>query len=202
MQNFNNIPEYIKDEESLDIKDLIFKLLSRWYWFVLFGLIGLSVAYLYTKVISPTYLMNSSVIIKDENKGMSIGNIFEGLNLSDKTNVENQILMLQSYALNYETVEKMNLKISWFRKGILRDQELYGLYPYKIVLHNEIKKMGDIKINVIPLSKDKYKIRLKGSYSESNFGEGKKTKININSEDKFVEPFVCSFTKFTITRNK
>ena len=53
MENTDNIYEILKEEEGPDIKKIIFILLRQWHWFLLFGALGLGMAYAYTRLTKP-----------------------------------------------------------------------------------------------------------------------------------------------------
>ena len=87
----NNI-DYQDTEEAIDIKELLFKFLDKWYWFVLFGFAGILLAYIYTKYQTPVYQVSSSILIKEEkNNGVGLEKMFEGLNMGGNTKLENHI---------------------------------------------------------------------------------------------------------------
>ncbi len=203
MQN-NNIEElndHIKDEEeTFDIKEYLFKLISKWYWFALFAFIGISAGYLFSKMTPAKYKMNSSILVKDDEGGMSMDNLFDGLDLGGKTNVENHILMLQSYSLNQEAVRKLNLNVSWFNKGLFKDQELYGTYPFKVILNTELRNVAGIKIFISPIDDKKYNLSIKGNYIDKKSGE--KYKVNYKEKGQFGIPFQTQLFNFIITKNK
>ena len=138
-----NNTDYQNTEETIDIKELLFKFLGKWYWFVLFGFIGISLAFIYTKYQTPVYQVSSSVLIKEEKKnGVGLERMFEGLNMGGNTKLENHIGVFKSYSLNNQVINNLKLDISWFKKGIFIDKELYkqetlpGTLPRRRDQHN------------------------------------------------------------------
>ncbi len=197
MQNVDEIIKAIKEENTIDTREIIYKIVSKWYWFVLCGFIGVVGGFLYTRIVPEKYEMNASVIIKDEDKGMSIDKIFSGLNMGSKANVENHILMLQSFALNNEALRNLNLEVSWFSKGVFRDQEFYKNYPYLLKLNHKDKNVEDIKVNIIPLSENTFRIKAKGKYKE----DGINYKVNLEQSGEFGRAFYSSDFSFTLSEN-
>ena len=62
--NSNQFGEIIQEDEGLDFVNLFQKALSLWYLFLIFGLIGVSGAYVYTKIEQTLYEVETTLIIK------------------------------------------------------------------------------------------------------------------------------------------
>ncbi|MFI3293391.1 MAG: polysaccharide biosynthesis tyrosine autokinase [Rikenellaceae bacterium] len=151
------------EEESVDIKELIFYYLQYWYWFVLSVVICVSGAFLYIRYTTPVYQVVSSVVIdsgKDKSSGFDAQLESLGVTTSYTSNFDNEMLILGSRSLIQNVVEELNLYITYMRKGRIRDVELYGNSPIKVSISPEeasspggsatliFTKLGNNKISV------------------------------------------------------
>ena len=61
-----------KQNDSINLLDLFFYLLSKWKWFFLYAIIGVLVAYAIYSATGFTYFCSATIAIKDpENKNVS-----------------------------------------------------------------------------------------------------------------------------------
>ena len=44
MQHSDEIMEYYEQEQSLNIKEFLLRILSKWYWFAICGFLGFTIA--------------------------------------------------------------------------------------------------------------------------------------------------------------
>ena len=56
-------------EESVDVKQLLFKILRSWPWIALSLIVAVTTAWLYNRYAEPLYKATASIMIKDEKKG-------------------------------------------------------------------------------------------------------------------------------------
>ncbi|HSN49679.1 MAG TPA: hypothetical protein VLR52_00510, partial [Bacteroidales bacterium] len=60
-------PEIYREEESIDIKKYLYRILYNWWWFALSVFLALTVAYLVNRYSEDIYRANCSLIIANEN---------------------------------------------------------------------------------------------------------------------------------------
>ena len=123
-------------EDFMRIQDLFYLCLSKWYWFVISLGITLSVAILYVLVTPPVYMRSAALLIKDESKGQSlsgeVGGSFSDLGLFQaNTNVNNELISLQSPAIMLDVVNRLRLDVASFMDRIFRS--LFHLRICKIM---------------------------------------------------------------------
>ena len=69
MSNLQETPTYRnqdKDEQSIDIKGLVYIFLSHWYLFLIFVLVALGIGWLYNHFTAPAYQVSGTVLIKEQ----------------------------------------------------------------------------------------------------------------------------------------
>lgn len=116
-------------EEGISIMELLSMCLRKWYWFVVSVALFVAGGYLYIKMTPRTYERHASIMIKDETKGGSIGAVSELENLGltqSNTNVNNEMVFLQSPTLMFEVVKRLGLDTGYSTEGTFHDIELYG----------------------------------------------------------------------------
>lgn len=105
----------------------------NWYWVLLSVLIALTIAFLYIQVTRPVYAIKSALVVNEDENSNS--DILDKLNLVKKTPVNffNEMNAIHSEDLVSQTVDSLNLNVSYFVKGKLHDNELYNESPIRIV---------------------------------------------------------------------
>ena len=127
--NINNTPQN-QQEEVVQLKDLFYKCMSKWYWFVISAVVCLGVAVFYVLKTPPVYTRSAEIMIKTNSRGRSIssdGDPFSELGLfSTNTNVYNEIKALAAKSSMLEVVKRLNLDMNYTTDGRFHDNVLYG----------------------------------------------------------------------------
>ena len=93
-------PENQQEQESINIRELLFLFLANWRWFLLSIIVLLSMGTGYILIKSPVYTRSTSILIKEDKKGNSLNSSTEmfadmGL-LKSNTNLKNEMLIIKS----------------------------------------------------------------------------------------------------------
>ena len=130
MAAVQNNPKSKQSEEFMRIQDLLYLCASNWYWFALSLMITLGAAVLYIKVTPPVYTRSASILIKEDSKGKSLSadaGSFADLGLIQaNTNVNNEIISLQSPAIMTDVVKRLHLNMDYHVDGGFYREVLYG----------------------------------------------------------------------------
>ncbi|WP_025761921.1 GumC family protein [Dyadobacter tibetensis] len=137
IQNSNRSQEYFEEEEQeFDLQQYIRRYFRYWYLFPIFVAITLTAAFFYLQITQPVYSTKTSMLIKDEKKGISgaqgdilseLSNQFGGNKL-----VENEIEILKSQNLTEQVIKELALDVSYTTKEGLRTVNIYGRSPVKV----------------------------------------------------------------------
>lgn len=120
-----------KADDFIRIQDLYYLCLAKWRWFVLSLVVCLGIAFIYLLKTPPVYTRTASLLIKEESKGQSlsgdVGASFADLGLfQSNTNVNNELVSLQSPAVMYDVVKRLHLEVDYSTKGSFYPQVRYG----------------------------------------------------------------------------
>ncbi len=120
-----------KADDFIRIQDLYYLCLAKWRWFVLSLVICLGIAFIYLLKTPPVYTRTASSLIKEESKGQSlsgdVGASFSDLGLfQPNTNVNNELVSLQSPAVMYDVVKRLHLEVDYSTEGSFYAQVRYG----------------------------------------------------------------------------
>ena len=134
--------ENVKNTDNLNLLDLVFYLLSKWKWFVLFAILGLLAAYAYYSSTEFTYYRAATIAIKDpENKTYSASlNRYD--NLINKVNVTNEIYRFKSHKLMKDVVDRTHTDVNYKLPNRLRYLELYSQAPVKVTFQKDFAERG------------------------------------------------------------
>ncbi|WP_162052635.1 GumC family protein [Pontibacter pamirensis] len=130
----------LKKEQSdaKDINEILSKYLRYWYLFLVGGILGLGVAYLYCLYYTiPHYSISSTILLKSDKNENNAGGLDDlGLMKSAK-NINNEIEVLYSSSLMQRVVRELGLSTSYLVEGRVNDVEVYGKdVPIKVIVSN------------------------------------------------------------------
>src|SRR5690554_2084394 len=113
------------DPISIDVKELVFKYLKYWYWYILtvgicFTLAFFHVRYTYTA----EYAVSNTLLIKGE--GNSVLSGITGLGESgSKNSIRNEMIILRSRNLMHRVLSELSLNTSYFVEGKFKEVEVF-----------------------------------------------------------------------------
>ncbi|MGF1924759.1 MAG: Wzz/FepE/Etk N-terminal domain-containing protein, partial [Bacteroidia bacterium] len=166
-------------EITIDIRQLLSKLLDKWTWFVLGVMICFLTAFLYLRYASPVYKINAKLLVNDQNKGGGLGSKVSGLmdlgSLMESNNsVENEIEILKTRFLMEQVVRDMQLNIVYSSKGKVVSSEIYDP-PFQLLLLKGKDTLTTTTLEIHPLEGDKVKVI--GIDYEKTFSWGQKFEL-------------------------
>lgn len=116
--------------EFLNIKEVLYLLIRKWYWILASVVLSLSCAVFYLLLTPPVYERTSDLLIKEDSKTGSLSANLEqsfGAGLfNSNINVNNEILSIKSPDNIYQAVKRMNFNVHYSEDGIFHDKVVYG----------------------------------------------------------------------------
>ena len=128
--NNNGGNSQTQEQEAVQIRELLHRCITRWYWFALSLFLCLALGLLYILRTAPTYNTSAEIQIKSDKKGSSMpGSIgdFSDMGLfAVKSNVNNELRAFESPDLMGEVVNRLRLHMSYTEDGTFHPKALYG----------------------------------------------------------------------------
>ena len=116
--------------ESFNLRDFLFKCLSKWYWFVASVVLFLCIATIDLVKTPKVYTRSSTVLIKESAIRRSSNDLESMLSAGGMTQqnskLANEIIALQSPDLMREVVQRMGLDFNYTVSGRARKHVIYG----------------------------------------------------------------------------
>ena len=166
--------------EDIIIKDILFRYLQFWKWFLAAAILSLSVAYTYLRYASDIYQTTAKIKILDNSKGgMKLPSDVAALFSNSKVNLDNEMEVLKSHRLLELVAKNLNLGTSYYSVGNVKTTELWKNKPFKVIWLDSKDNIDTKKIAFeVKLQSKGYKIISENSNSKQLFLFGQKNKIN------------------------
>ena len=114
---------------NFSISEILYAMLSKWYWFVIALTITVGRSLYNTARIEPTYTRSTEILIKSSQKGTSLDEqmeTFANMGLRSSTNAYNEIYTFRAPETTIETARRLKLHIEYSQKGKYHSTTLYG----------------------------------------------------------------------------
>jgi capsular exopolysaccharide synthesis family protein len=159
------------NEAEIDLVELLGKVLHlvrKYYYIFLAGIVlALGFAYLYIKKAEPVYEVYTSLLVEEEeNKGLSYNSSMDMVStgmasfLPGNSNVDNQVFILKSYDHLLNTVMKLDMDVSYYKKGFFGKQ-LFTDIPFEVVLNKKVPQLAHVQFNVKIIDDRKFELVVK-----------------------------------------
>lgn len=135
--------EYSEDlfeekENNLQLKELIFKYLNYWPWFITSIILCLAIAWFYLRYASPIYQVSATVIMKEDKNSLSNNSELPILTdigfVTSTSGIENKMEILRSKSLITQAIIELKTYITYGTKGTIGSRELYTASPIRVDL--------------------------------------------------------------------
>jgi len=128
-------------DNVINLKEELFKYLAHWRWFILSVFVTLILAFLYLKFTPKSYSVATKILIKDE-KSNDLANqlsAFSEMSMlgNSKNNIENEVEILKSRTLIYNTLDSLNLNIQYLDTSEVIEKDLYKKTPVQVLWNND-----------------------------------------------------------------
>jgi capsular exopolysaccharide synthesis family protein len=170
-----NIVQHIDEEDNINIKEILNKLIDKWPWFIVSVFLCILTAFFYTKYTSPLYQINAKVLVNDDEKGGGLSGKSSGLMdlgglLGSKNSVDNEAEILKTRFLMEQVVRQMQLNIVYSKKQNLVSRELYHT-PFKLNILKGKDTITTTKFEVKKINNNRLKVSSKKFEKEITWNE-------------------------------
>ena len=208
MQNETNYkPQQSNEEQAIDIKQMIFIFLNHWYLFLIGAVVALAIGFVINRYSPNVYQTSGTVLIKDAQSGFDATDIMTNGNFRGYQNVDNEMSILNSYALKDRAVRKMNIEVTYMEKGRIATKELYKATPFTVEFDRAVPQAVGLEYNVVNLGEDKIVLHATSEgYNKYDFILSKITqssmqKVDVTTECKPGEMVDNGYNRFRIVLN-
>src|SRR5665648_747048 len=153
---FESVNEEKPREEGIDIKKLSYILVKQWHLFLLFSILGLGCAYLYTKIVNKNYQVSTSILVAENLNQIDIKDLFKGTQNKSDDNIYNQLDILKSYYPINKALINLNWRTSWYKKELLVWRSIYKEEPFDVQEPQDFTNPKGIAVCIIPTSDQSY----------------------------------------------
>ncbi|MCT4602730.1 MAG: polysaccharide biosynthesis tyrosine autokinase [Marinifilum sp.] len=196
MSGQNNYIENMLKNEKKRIKAFQYKLLSKWYWFILFGILGLALAFLYSHYSPSKYQAKSTILVQNESNALRGKDFFDDEGGMSGINIKDHIGILKSLTLTKQVIRNLGWYKFWYVERTLHNEDLYEREPFLVSETGILANPRNVPIYVRMISEDEFIVRAEGLKGENN------EIVSFESSGIFGEPFENEYFSFTIERNE
>jgi capsular exopolysaccharide synthesis family protein len=191
------------EEESIDVKKLVYKFLSKWYLFVASIIIALFIAYLYNTFTQRIYEVKATILVKDEQTALD-SKFSAGLGIyNTQFRISNETGILKSFQITRRALEKLNFGIDYFSENSFNETELYNASPFEVLIDSSVLQPVNVKFQITLISKNEFKISIQEeNVTQYNFKlnreAGKYQVLEYSHKHRFFEKIKTKDFAFTI----
>jgi tyrosine-protein kinase Etk/Wzc len=166
----------VPEENGLDIKMVLSKIINYWYLFVLSVAVCLALAYIKASLAQPIWNITGKIIVQeDETSSRSTSALHAGLaTLPGQTNnLENEVEIMRSTSLVYQLVSQTNLNIKTYEATRFKTTEIYSASPFKIGIGYKKPSIRDKRFEINIVNNDEYTLKNKEDkvFFKARFGD-------------------------------
>ncbi len=192
---------------KINLKAIIVRLLSKWYYFLIAIIVIMPLAYLYLLVTPKQYQVRASLLVKSEEPAMKTDQFLKGMDLfAQKTELEDEIGILQSYNMVEQAMRQLDFGIAYYTKKNLVTTEHYNNKPFVVVLDSVVDQMINVPIYIQRMTSDAFRVTVDGKNvsvynAYTNKSQGTIGNVSINQVGSVTKPFATKNLGFKIKFN-
>src|SRR5690625_3543544 len=111
--------------EQIEIQAIINRYLVYWPWIVLSVLVALGGAYVYLRYTPNSYNTTASVKILTDKEASDLSLNLDKLLGKGNVNLENETAVLNSFRINQQVVERLNLQTTYYKTGRVSESQVF-----------------------------------------------------------------------------
>ncbi|HYG41210.1 MAG TPA: polysaccharide biosynthesis tyrosine autokinase [Cytophagales bacterium] len=204
-------------ENSIDIKYLLFKVTRKWYVVVLCLVISLVAAYIYLQTTTDIYRVKASLFLDNESKGSKqVEELLNAMDMMGKgVKMEDEVGLITSTTMVERTLEKLDFDVSYFQVkdswintfSEVSTEEIYKDAPFTVILDKKSNQIINVPVYINIVSDELYELKVDGEdvnlfNFQKNSNVLKVSKVEFRKTILFGEPFNNNYLGINIVRNK
>jgi polysaccharide biosynthesis transport protein len=152
---------FSENQNKIDFKVLINKILSYWKWFLLSLIICFAVAYQVNIRKQKIYELDTTIVVKEEDNPLFTSNtslVFNWGGTSDKVSTIASTLKTRSH--NELVVDKLNYYIDYLQEKEYFTQNVFGSVPFEVKIDKKKLQLANTPIKIKFISANQYEITI------------------------------------------
>ncbi|MEO5976158.1 MAG: polysaccharide biosynthesis tyrosine autokinase [Chryseolinea sp.] len=188
-----------------NFKQIIIKLVSRWYFYLIAVCITIPLAFVYLKITPKQYLIKASLLLSTANEAGKDHAAVDKTS-SKKTSassIEDEVGILKSNSTIENTIKALDFGVGYFTYRDFARSERYGNSPFIVMIDSMVNQVIEIPIYIERISSTRYRIRASGKSVKlynfvTNQTEGTVDQLAIDEELPLDKPFSSKYLSFRI----
>ncbi len=145
---------YQENEDTFDVKGIINKVFDHWVIILASLVFALVLAFFINRSTTPVYnVYTSALVIQPQDMNNAVSEVLYGQDLfGARVNLVNETYLFKSFSLIERTLRELNLGVSYFSSGGIRNVELYLNSPVKLTIIDRFDSVPFnrlIRVNII-----------------------------------------------------
>ncbi|MBV6879093.1 polysaccharide biosynthesis tyrosine autokinase [Epilithonimonas ginsengisoli] len=146
--------------KKINFKKEIIRFLKYWPWIILSMVVFYLAAYFYLKYTQPQYQSKTTLLFQEASGGKgALGDLKSlGMGVSDGDELQGEAAIIISKPILQRVGKNLNLDVSFFVKGKIREVELYDKSPFKGQIIKEKDGFSGASYYIEPVDQNTYKL--------------------------------------------
>ncbi len=154
----NNTPKNKKQEDELDLSNLLNDLIAKWHYFLVTGLILAALTVVYIKFSLPVYQSTSSVLIDDSKSSNNFEDVLSSDLFGTSMSMPTEIGILTSRTVIQKTIEELHLRVQYFNTNAYPARPIYPNSPFLVEVNDINKYVQDLTFEAKVIDKSHLEI--------------------------------------------
>lgn len=151
-----NYQEDFFREETIDVKELLHKIIRHWELFVIGVVIALGIAFLFNKKTQTLYETSTTILINDNKSAVDPQALLGFDFYENKSKIQNEIEILKSNSLMEDAFKNLDFDISYFSSERFFNREIYNASPFVVIRDSNSLQPIDYPIKIKIISSDSF----------------------------------------------
>ncbi len=150
-----------RNDDEIDLRLLFYNMRRKWHYFLFSAILFCIGALLYIRFTLPVYEARTSILVKDtKNTSNNIEDFLTGDLFGNTKNIATEIGILKSRSVLEETINELNLGVSYFGKTTFFKYPLYRNQPFQVKPVRMTEGVYDEFFHITILDSGTYKLEL------------------------------------------
>ena len=205
----NNKTNGGNSSDIFDPKIILTKILQNWYYFVATTILAVAISHYVTNKTTAIYAIEGTLLISEEQNTMGLELFSSATPTLKNTQVENQIVYLETYSLALRTIKDLDLNINYFTEDIWGYKQIYNQkIPILVEVNWNHNQLKNVYYKIVPGKGTGYIIELLETENKEVFNrENKEDVLNTSLlnktlptryQGKYGELLKTEFFEFTL----